>query len=173
MGSGMSKFLSNLGPQPQTTTMTFNDASSLVTNVIQSTTQSCITSDVGGNSIIVDGNYNVTTISTSGEVSVQPFASNFGLTIEMWADVNDASKLTIGSNSLIATAAHDVEINSISTISGPIEIYGNNISLAPGELGLGWRLVFLVLGGLLTSVGIRAVRSKVLADAEGLRCRDG
>ena len=59
MGSGMSKFLSNLGPQPQTTTMTFNDASSLVTNVIQSTTQSCITSDVGGNSIIVDGNYNV------------------------------------------------------------------------------------------------------------------
>ena len=45
------------------------------------------------------------------------------------------------------------------------------ISLAPGELGLGWRLMFLVLGGLLTSVGLRAVRSKVLADAEGLRCR--
>lgn len=39
--------------------LSYTDASALVTNVIQSTTQSCITSDVGGNSITIDGNYNV------------------------------------------------------------------------------------------------------------------
>jgi len=44
---------------PQISSVSFNDANSLVTNVIQSTTQSCITSNVGGNSIVVDGNYNV------------------------------------------------------------------------------------------------------------------
>lgn len=42
-----------------TSSLSFKDSSSLVTNVIQSTTQSCITSDIGGNSILIDGNYNV------------------------------------------------------------------------------------------------------------------
>ncbi len=81
----------------------------------------------------VAGSYNVSNLSTSGEISVQPFGSNFGSNIEWWPNVSDASKLTIGSNSLIATAAYDVQINSISTISGPIEIYGNNISFAAGD----------------------------------------
>ena len=45
------------------------------------------------------------------------------------------------------------------------------VSVLPGAHGLGWRLVFFVLGALLTSVGLQLVRSKVLANAEGLRCR--
>ena len=45
------------------------------------------------------------------------------------------------------------------------------VSVVPGALGLGWRLVFFVVGALVTSVGLRLVRSKVFANAEGLRCR--
>jgi Bacterial PH domain len=46
-----------------------------------------------------------------------------------------------------------------------------SVPLIPGALGVGWRLVVSLIGGLAILAGLRTARSKVLADADALRYR--
>jgi hypothetical protein len=46
-----------------------------------------------------------------------------------------------------------------------------SVLVIPGPLGVGWRLIVSLIGGLAILAGLRTARSKVLADADALSYR--
>ncbi|MEY3624659.1 MAG: hypothetical protein RL696_40, partial [Actinomycetota bacterium] len=89
--------------------------------------------DVNWRVNVLTGNANTATVSTSGDVSIQPFGSTFGDAMYLWQDVSGAASFTLGSDSLISTATYVVYPRSTININGPIEMYGKSFSWANNE----------------------------------------